>query len=90
MRGPDGEAGAWASGEPFRSLPPRPPRTLPDLSVLVALLDAARSAVPRELQEQFTALLRELLLALRGMIDSYLERLGGPPREKRVEDIPID
>ena len=68
--------------------PPRPP--LPDLAALVALLEALRQAVPRELQAQFTALLREVLLTLRALIDWYLERLDRPERAPRVEDIPID
>ena len=40
-----------------------------------------RRAVPRELQEQFTALIREVLLTLRSLIDWYLERLDRPRRE---------
>lgn len=76
--GPDGE-------------PPPPPRAgAPDLSPLFALLDALRAMVPRELHDQFTALVRELLLTLRTLIDWYLDRLDGDRREPRVEDIPID
>jgi hypothetical protein len=56
----------------------------------VALLDGLRGMVPRELQGQFNALLREVLLTLRALIDWYLERLDGRPSERRVEDIPID
>jgi hypothetical protein len=68
--------------------PPRPGRL--DLSPLFVLLDALRRAVPSDLQAQFTALLREALLTLRSLIDWYLERLDRPPREPRVEDIPIE
>ena len=46
--------------------------------------------VPGELERQFSALIREVLLTLRALIDWYLERLDGGPREQRVEDIPID
>ncbi len=46
--------------------------------------------VPRELSDQLTALLRELLLTLRALIDWYLERLDRGPAEAEVEDIPID
>jgi len=71
--------------------PPPPPQAgTPDLSALLALLEAARSAVPRELEQQFTGLLREALLTLRALIDWYLERLDGTRAERRVEDIPID
>ena len=69
--------------------PPRPSRG-PDLSALFVLLDAIRRAIPRELEERFNALLRELLLTLRSLIDWYLERLDRPAREPQVEDIPID
>lgn len=70
-------------------LPP-PGGRLPDLSALLAVIEAARTMVPRELQDQFQALVRELLLTLRALIDWYLERLDGAPAEPRVEDIPID
>ena len=65
----------------------------PDLHALLALLDAVRAAVPAELSHQLAAALRELLLALRALIDWYLERLGGPAgarSEPEVEDIPLD
>ena len=65
-------------------------RGAPDLSPLLALLDALRGAVPRELEQQFTALVREALLTLRALIDWYLERLDGRGSERRVEDIPIE
>jgi hypothetical protein len=61
-----------------------------DLSALFVLLDAIRRAVPGELEERATALIREFLLTLRSLIDWYLERLDKPRREPRVEDIPID
>jgi len=63
---------------------------IPDVSALLAIVDALRRAVPHELQEQFTALQRELLLTLRALIDWYLDRLDKPELESQVEDIPID
>jgi hypothetical protein len=70
---------------------PRPPRGRGlDLSALFVLLDGMRRVLPRELEEQFTALVREVLLTLRALIDWYLERLDGREREPRVEDIPIE
>lgn len=62
----------------------------PSIGALLMLLEAARAAVPRELEQQLTALVRELLLTLRAVIDWYLERLDGSRGERRVEDIPID
>ena len=65
-------------------------RGIPDLSPLIAIVEALRRAVPQELQEQFAALQRELLLTLRALIDWYLERLDKPELESKVEDIPIE
>ena len=62
----------------------------PDLSSLIAILEALRRAIPAELQEQFNTLQRELLLTIRALIDWYLERLDKPELAPKVEDIPID
>ena len=67
-----------------------PPRGFPDLSPLIAIVDALRRVVPVELQDQFNALQRELLLTIRALIDWYLERLESSQRATVVEDIPID
>jgi hypothetical protein len=68
------------SGSPF-----------PDLAALAGLLEMARGAVPPELARQLADALRELLLALRAVIDFYLERLDRPERPPvQVEDIPIE
>jgi hypothetical protein len=63
---------------------------LPDFSPVFALLDALRRMIPPELQQQFEALQREVLLTLRALIDWYLERLDARSRPLSVEDIPID
>ena len=70
--------------------PPPPPRSRLDFAPLFGLLDAIRRGLPRDVQEQFTSLVREALLTLRALIDWYLERIDRPRREPRVEDIPID
>ena len=65
----------------------------PDLQALLALLDALREAVPAELSRQLAEALRDLLLAVRAVIDWYLERLGEPRPARsqvEVEDIPLD
>ena len=85
-RPPEPGADWWDEPAP----PPPPPRGRLDFSALFVLLDAVRRAVPGDLQNQFTALVREALLTLRSLIDWYLERLDRPAREPRVEDIPID
>jgi hypothetical protein len=63
---------------------------IPDFTPLIAIVEALRRAVPHELQEQFNALQRELLLTLRALIDWYLERLDKPELTPQVEDIPIE
>ena len=70
--------------------PPPPRRGRVDFAALFVLLDAIRRAVPGDLQNQFTALVREALLTLRSLIDWYLDRLERPRREPEVEDIRID
>ena len=63
---------------------------IPDFTPLIAIVEALRRAIPQELQEQFNALQRELLLTLRAVIDWYLERLDKPELAPKVEDIPIE
>ena len=73
----------WSSGE-------RPASGFPDLSALLALVDAARGALPPELARQLADALRDLLVAIRAVLDYSIERLERPPRsEPEVEDIPI-
>jgi hypothetical protein len=88
-----------AAGDPDPGVPPsgwdgpRGDASTPDLRALLTLLDALREAVPAELSRQLVAALRELLLALRALIDWYLERLGDPADRRgdvEVEDIPLD
>jgi hypothetical protein len=62
-----------------------------DLELLTQLLQSLRDLVPPELERRLAEALRELLLALRALIDFYLERLGKRgPEPTEVEDIPID
>jgi hypothetical protein len=88
-----------AAGEPPPGVPPRGwdsgrgDAAATDPQALLALLDVVRQAVPEELSRQLAAALRELLLALRALIDWYLERLGEPGERRtgvEVEDIPLD
>jgi len=73
----------WGSGKPGQT-------AFPDLSSLFALVDAARGALPPELARQLADALRDLLLALRAILDYSIDRLERPPREEpSVEDIPI-
>ena len=62
----------------------------PELDPFVALVQAMRDLIPPDLQRRLIAAIREVLLALRALIDWYLERLERK-REQGVEvqDIPI-
>jgi hypothetical protein len=69
---------------------PGQPEGSPELRAVGTLAEALRSLVPPDLQEQIGALVRELLLAVRALIDylvDRLERRRSAPVE--VEDIPI-
>lgn len=92
---------AEEAGTPEREdVPPRgwatsatAPPSAPDLQAIVGLIDWVRSAVPPDLSRQLAEALRDLLLALRALLDWYIERLGEPapgPPEVDVEDIPLD
>ena len=61
-----------------------------ELDPLVALVQAVRDLIPPDLQQRLIAAFREMLLALRALIDWYLDRLDRR-REQGVEvqDIPI-
>lgn len=63
----------------------------PDLSALAGLVELARGSLPPDLQRQLQQALRELLLALRAVLDYSIDRLepGPPPPSSTVEDIPI-
>ena len=63
----------------------------PELQALAGLLELARGALPPELVRQLAEALRELLLALRALIDHALAYLDRPaPEAPEVQDIPID
>jgi hypothetical protein len=62
----------------------------PDLSALTGLLELARASLPPELARQLAQALRELLIALRAVLDYSIERLEpGEVNPVEVEDIPI-
>ena len=74
----------------WNSAGPPPGSTFPDLGALLALLDSARSTIPPELARQLADALRDLLVAIRAILDYSIDRLDRPPRsEPEVEDIPI-
>jgi hypothetical protein len=76
---------------PKQDADPRTPPPFPDLSALAGLLELARSSLPPDLQRQLQQALRELLIALRAVLDYSIDRLepGPEPPPATVEDIPI-
>jgi sugar-specific transcriptional regulator TrmB len=61
-----------------------------DLELLTEMLRSLRDLVPTELERRLSEALHELLLALRALIDFYIERLERRPSAPvEVEDIPI-
>ncbi len=63
---------------------------VPDFAALFALVDAAKGTLPPELLRQVADALRELLIALRAVLDYSIDKLDRPAPEGRdVEDIPI-
>lgn len=95
MGAADGPGAAGAAGEPPKPPPsgwqvPEDARAAPELDPLVALVQALRDLVPADLQRRLVAAIRELLLALRALIDWYLERIERRRAQAvEVEDIPI-
>jgi hypothetical protein len=87
-----------AANEAAREVPPNgwasagapPADPFPDLGALLKLVDGLRGQLPPELARQLSDALRELLIALRAVLDYTIEKLEPPPpSEREVEDIPI-
>ena len=61
-----------------------------DLQALAGLLETVKGSVPPELARQLAEALRDLLVALRALIDWWIERLDREPEPPvEVQDIPI-
>jgi hypothetical protein len=62
-----------------------------EFEALLAAVGLVRDLIPPDVLARLAAAVRELLLAVRALIDFYLERLERPrPEPERVRDIPID
>jgi hypothetical protein len=73
--GEGGESGRWTAGEG---------------ELLLGLLEAVRDRIPPELQQRLAEAVREALLALRALIDWYLEHVERQRSDApEVQDIPI-
>lgn len=92
------EAHRVAEEAAARSVPPRgwsvpgsEPSPAFDLSQLTALVESLRGVVPPDLARQLADALRDLLLALRAVLDWYIARLEpAPPPDSDVQDIPVE
>jgi hypothetical protein len=61
-----------------------------ELELLLTVLAGVRDRIPPELRRRVAEAVRELLMALRALIDWYLERTDRPAQTSAdVEDIPI-
>ena len=88
-----------AAEEAARAVPPRGwsvageerSSSFPDLAQLTALIESLRGVVPPDLARQLADALRELLIALRAVLDWYIARLEPPdPPDSDVQDIPVE
>jgi hypothetical protein len=93
------EAQRAAEEAAARNVPPRGWRvpgddrggSFPDLGQLTALVEALRGVVPPDLARQLAEALRELLIAIRAVLDWYIARLEpSEPPESDVQDIPVE
>ncbi|MEA2295312.1 MAG: hypothetical protein QOE86_2951 [Solirubrobacteraceae bacterium] len=81
----------WAVAEEHEPGPGGPS----ELQLVVRLLESLREVIPAELSAQLAEAVRELLLAVRALIDWYLDRLErgaagqGRGGDDDVEEIPI-
>ncbi|MGH2893750.1 MAG: hypothetical protein ACRDPM_10875, partial [Solirubrobacteraceae bacterium] len=63
---------------------------LADADLLVGLIGALRDRIPPDLQQRLAEAIREVLLALRALIDWYLERTDrAESGSAEIQDIPI-
>jgi hypothetical protein len=61
-----------------------------EIELIAQAVEAVRDLIPPEIQRRLAEALRELLLAVRALIDWYLERSERGRRERsEVQDIPI-
>ena len=66
------------------------PRRQSDLEAVLVLVRSLRDLIPPELQQRLINAVREVLQALRDLLDWYLERLDRKRAEpEQVQDIPI-
>jgi len=76
----------WQAPSSAAEQPSRPS----ELEVLIQAIQTLRDLIPPDVLERLSAALRELLLAVRALIDLYIERLDRRREQPaEVQDIPI-
>lgn len=85
-RGPTGEA-ANGHGEAAAQ-----PHECVDWCPICRAADVLRASAPPELRDQVQSVQRDALVALRALLDAYIDRVDDGPRRRdsAVEDIPIE
>jgi hypothetical protein len=79
-----------AGWQPTDPDPASSPPARGELELLLEAVLSLRDRIPPELQRRLSEALRDLLLALRALIDWYLDRNERAPRRRAdVQDIPI-
>lgn len=80
-----------ARGVPSAGWEPARAEATSELQALAGLLTTLRELLPPDLQEQATALVRQLLVLVRALIDWAVVQIdsGVRGREHEIEDIPI-
>lgn len=93
------EAEQVARAASERAVPPRgwsvpgEERAAPpfDLGQIAGLIESLRGVVPSELTRQLADALRDLLIAIRAVLDWYIARLEpAEPPSSDVQDIPVE
>jgi hypothetical protein len=83
-------AGSAPPAAGWETPPAEEPARGDQLEHLLTAVKMLRDLIPPELQRKLADALRELLLAVRALIDWYIERLGRREEaSSEVEDIPI-
>ena len=85
VRGSEPPPAGWQTPEADAS-----PNRESDLEALIALARSVRELIPPDLQQRLMNALREVLQALRDLLDWYIERMDrARAQPKEVQDIPI-
>jgi hypothetical protein len=83
--GPEPPPAGWQAPEAEAS-----PNRDSDLEALIALARSVRDLIPPDLQQRLISALREVLQALRDLLDWYIERMDRErAKPAEVQDIPI-